>query len=100
MRNTGRLYAFDVSAHRLEALKPRLARSGLSNVHPAAIAHERDELLASVTAAKRAPRAASNLKKPIDSPMKSHVRVGSGRLLKSTIWPALTHTLTGSSTGT
>ena len=43
MRNTGRLYAFDVSGHRLEALKPRLARSGLSNVHPAAIAHERDE---------------------------------------------------------
>ena len=43
MRNTGRLYAFDVSAHRLDALKPRLARSGLSNVHPAAIAHERDD---------------------------------------------------------
>jgi 16S rRNA (cytosine967-C5)-methyltransferase len=43
MRNTGRLYAFDVSAHRLDALKPRLARSGLSNVHPAQIAHERDE---------------------------------------------------------
>ena len=43
MRNTGRLYAFDNSAHRLEALKPRLARSGLSNVHPAAIAHERDD---------------------------------------------------------
>lgn len=43
MRNTGRLYAFDVSAHRLDALKPRLARSGLSNVHPAALAHERDE---------------------------------------------------------
>lgn len=43
MRNTGRLYAFDVSGHRLEALKPRLARSGLSNVHPAMIAHERDE---------------------------------------------------------
>ncbi|MDD2547385.1 MAG: RsmB/NOP family class I SAM-dependent RNA methyltransferase [Burkholderiaceae bacterium] len=43
MRSTGRLYAFDVSAHRLDALKPRLARSGLSNVHPAAIAHERDE---------------------------------------------------------
>ncbi len=43
MRNTGRLYAFDVSAHRLEALKPRLAHSGLSNVHPAALAHERDE---------------------------------------------------------
>ncbi|PIF29520.1 16S rRNA (cytosine967-C5)-methyltransferase [Acidovorax sp. 56] len=43
MRSTGRLYAFDVSAHRLDALKPRMARSGLSNVHPAAIAHERDE---------------------------------------------------------
>lgn len=43
MRSTGRLYAFDTSAHRLDALKPRLARSGLSNVHPAALAHERDE---------------------------------------------------------
>ena len=43
MRNTGRLYAFDTSAHRLAALKPRLARSGLSNVHPVAIAHERDD---------------------------------------------------------
>jgi 16S rRNA (cytosine967-C5)-methyltransferase len=43
MRNTGRLYAFDVSGHRLAALKPRLARSGLANVHPAQIAHEREE---------------------------------------------------------
>jgi len=43
MRNTGRLYAFDVAGHRLEALKPRLARSGLSNVYPVQIAHERDE---------------------------------------------------------
>jgi len=43
MRSTGRLYAFDTSGHRLDALKPRLARSKLSNVHPAAIAHERDE---------------------------------------------------------
>ena len=43
MRSTGRLYAFDTSGHRLDALKPRLARSGLSNVHPVAIAHERDE---------------------------------------------------------
>jgi 16S rRNA (cytosine967-C5)-methyltransferase len=43
MRNSGRLYAFDTSAHRLDALKPRLARSGLSNVHPVAIAHERDD---------------------------------------------------------
>ena len=36
MRNTGRLYAFDTSGHRLDALKPRLARSGLSNVLPGA----------------------------------------------------------------
>ena len=43
MRSTGRLYAFDTSAHRLEAFKPRLARSGLSNVHPVVIAHERDD---------------------------------------------------------
>jgi 16S rRNA (cytosine967-C5)-methyltransferase len=43
MRSTGRLYAFDVSGHRLDALKPRLARSGLSNVYPAQISHERDE---------------------------------------------------------
>ncbi|MEY3286690.1 MAG: hypothetical protein RL500_1420 [Pseudomonadota bacterium] len=43
MRNTGRLYAFDTSGHRLAALKPRLARSGLSNVHPVQIAHERDD---------------------------------------------------------
>jgi 16S rRNA (cytosine967-C5)-methyltransferase len=46
MRNTGRLYAFDPSAHRLDALKPRLARSGLTNVYAAAIAHDRDERVA------------------------------------------------------
>jgi 16S rRNA (cytosine967-C5)-methyltransferase len=43
MRSTGRLYAFDTSAGRLDSFKPRQARSGLSNVHPAAIAHERDD---------------------------------------------------------
>jgi 16S rRNA (cytosine967-C5)-methyltransferase len=43
MRSTGRLYAFDVSEKRLAKLKPRLARSGLSNVHPVAIAHENDQ---------------------------------------------------------
>lgn len=42
MRSSGRLYAFDVSEKRLMRLKPRLARSGLSNVHTAAIAHEND----------------------------------------------------------
>jgi 16S rRNA (cytosine967-C5)-methyltransferase len=49
MRNTGRLYAFDVSGHRLEKLKPRLARSGLSNVYSAQIAHERDERIKRLT---------------------------------------------------
>src|SRR5262245_33430833 len=34
MRSTGRLYAFDISPKRLAGLKPRLARSGLLNVHP------------------------------------------------------------------
>ena len=43
MKNTGRLYAFDTSGHRLAALKPRLARSGLSNVYPVQIVHERDD---------------------------------------------------------
>ena len=43
MRSTGRLYAFDTSAHRLDGLKPRLARSGLSNVQTAAITNERDD---------------------------------------------------------
>jgi 16S rRNA (cytosine967-C5)-methyltransferase len=42
MRSTGRLYAFDTTERRLAKLKPRLARSGLSNVHPQLIAHERD----------------------------------------------------------
>jgi 16S rRNA (cytosine967-C5)-methyltransferase len=42
MRNTGRLYAFDISEKRLARLKPRLARSGLSNVNPVLIAHEND----------------------------------------------------------
>ncbi len=43
MRSTGRLYAFDVSDKRLAKLKPRVARSGLSNVHPACIAGENDQ---------------------------------------------------------
>ena len=42
MRSQGRLYAFDVSDKRLAKLKPRLARSGLSNVHPQRLASERD----------------------------------------------------------
>ncbi len=42
MRSQGRLYAFDVSEKRLAKLKPRLARSGLSNVHPVRIDSEHD----------------------------------------------------------
>ena len=42
MRSLGRLYAFDISPRRLANLTPRLARSGLSNVHPVRIADERD----------------------------------------------------------
>jgi 16S rRNA (cytosine967-C5)-methyltransferase len=42
MRSQGRLYAFDVLPRRLARLTPRLARSGLSNVHAQVIANERD----------------------------------------------------------
>jgi 16S rRNA (cytosine967-C5)-methyltransferase len=42
MRSQGRLYAFDVVERRLARLTPRLARSGLSNVHPQRLADERD----------------------------------------------------------
>ncbi|TAK66400.1 MAG: RsmB/NOP family class I SAM-dependent RNA methyltransferase [Betaproteobacteria bacterium] len=45
MRGSGRLYAFDISEKRLAVLKPRLARSGLSNVHPQWIASENDARL-------------------------------------------------------
>jgi 16S rRNA (cytosine967-C5)-methyltransferase len=43
MNSQGRLYAWDVSEKRLANLKPRLARSGLSNVQPQLIAHENDQ---------------------------------------------------------
>src|SRR6185436_17527330 len=42
MRSRGRIHAFDTSAARLERLKPRLKRSGLSNLHPHVIADEND----------------------------------------------------------
>ena len=45
MRSSGRLYAFDISEKRLAGLKPRLGRSGLSNVHPQWIASENDARL-------------------------------------------------------
>ena len=42
MNSQGRLYAWDISEKRLTNLKPRLKRSGLSNVQPQLIAHEND----------------------------------------------------------
>jgi len=42
MRSTGRLYALDVSARRLERMRPRLKRSGLSNVVTHVIDSEND----------------------------------------------------------
>jgi len=42
MHSEGRLYAFDTADKRLANLKPRLKRSGLSNVHPQLVASESD----------------------------------------------------------
>lgn len=42
MHSTGRLYAFDVSEKRLAKLKPRLKRSGLSNITSQLITSEND----------------------------------------------------------
>ena len=50
MRNTGRLYAMDTSAHRLDALKPRAQKSGINEVHTMVLAHEQDQRLARMAA--------------------------------------------------
>ena len=42
MGSKGRIYAFDVSERRLNRLKPRLKRSGLSNLFPRWISNEND----------------------------------------------------------
>jgi len=42
MHSLGRVYAFDVSEKRLAQLKPRLKRSGLSNLQPQLISNEND----------------------------------------------------------
>jgi 16S rRNA (cytosine967-C5)-methyltransferase len=42
MDSRGRIYAFDVKSARLARLKPRLARSGLSNLHAQTISGEND----------------------------------------------------------
>lgn len=45
MRNSGRIYAFDVSEKRLQNLSTRLKRSGLSNLHSQLISSEADPKL-------------------------------------------------------
>ena len=45
MKNTGRLYAFDISERRLQSLGKRLKRSGLSNLHAQQISSENDPKL-------------------------------------------------------
>jgi 16S rRNA (cytosine967-C5)-methyltransferase len=45
MRSTGQIYACDVSPARLQRMKPRLSRSGASNVQPFGIDSERDPKL-------------------------------------------------------
>ncbi len=42
MKNSGRIYAFDINERRLGNFSPRLARSGLSNVYAQVIANEND----------------------------------------------------------
>ena len=42
MHSQGRLYAFDVAEKRLQNLKLRLKRAGLSNIHPQWISNEND----------------------------------------------------------
>jgi 16S rRNA (cytosine967-C5)-methyltransferase len=46
MANSGTLYAFDVAAHRLERIRPRLRRAGVDNVQPIAVAGPGDARLA------------------------------------------------------
>lgn len=45
MKNTGRLYAFDISEKRLSSLSKRLKRSGLSNLNAQRINNENDQKL-------------------------------------------------------
>src|SRR5690606_22918423 len=45
MRPTGQIYAGDVAPRRLARMRPRLARSGASNVQPLGIDSERDRRL-------------------------------------------------------
>ncbi len=46
MRSRGQIYACDISARRLQSMRPRLARSGATNVQPMRIESEHDARLA------------------------------------------------------
>lgn len=50
MRDSGQVYAFDVSEKRLAQFSPRLKRAGVSNVQPQRIEDENDPKLAKLTA--------------------------------------------------
>lgn len=45
MKNTGRIYAFDIAEKRLQNLSARLKRSGLSNLHSQLLSSEQDSKL-------------------------------------------------------
>ncbi|MEZ5657227.1 MAG: RsmB/NOP family class I SAM-dependent RNA methyltransferase [Burkholderiaceae bacterium] len=45
MRSSGQIYACDISARRLQAMRPRLARSGATNIQPMRIDDEHDARL-------------------------------------------------------
>lgn len=45
MKNTGRIYAFDIAEKRLQNLSARLKRSGLSNLHSQLLSSEHDSKL-------------------------------------------------------
>ena len=45
MKNTGRIYAFDIAEKRLQNLSARLKRSGLSNLHSQLLTSEQDSKL-------------------------------------------------------
>jgi 16S rRNA (cytosine967-C5)-methyltransferase len=95
MRNTGRLYAFDVSDKRLSKLKPRMARSGLSNIHPVVIASENDRASSAWPARstgcwwmRRAAASAPCAATPISSGARAPRRWPSSPSSRRRSWPA------------
>ena len=79
MRATGRVYAFDVSAQRLGELTPRLARSGLSNVHPQSIASEHDPSVKRLCGEDRSRARRRTVHRPGDAAAQPRPQVAPGR---------------------